>query len=132
MNCGGYFVALGCGEFVCGAGYSVTGAVRLLGVYFVVVGGAGFQAVYSDAENCLCVTLIHADVGFCGLGQLGGVFAIVYDAEMFVGAAGVIAGPANDHFVGLRKFDLGALTDLDVRARLSSRGESAGRRPDLR
>ena len=105
---------LGRGEFVYGARDSVAGAVGLHGIHFVVVGGVGLQAVYTDAEDGLCVALIQADVGFRGLAQVRRSLAIVHYAEVFVRAAGVVADPANDHFVGLRGFDLGALTDFSV------------------
>src|SRR5580700_304553 len=119
---------LGRGEFVYGAGYSVAGAVGLHGIHFVVVGGVGFQAIYTDAEDCLCVALVQADVGFRGLAQVRRALAVVHDAEVLVGAAGVVASPANDYLIGLRGFDLRPLTDLNVRGLLRRGNQlSAGR-----
>lgn len=115
-------------EFIYGAGDAVASAIGLLGIYFVVVGRVRFQASYADAEYCLCVALVQADVRLRALAEVCWILAVVHNAEMLVGAARVVARPPNDHFKILRRFELGALSNLHMCGFLRGRNQLRARR----
>src|SRR5207245_11321461 len=87
----------------------------------VVVCRPRLEAPHLHAECRLRMALVQRDGVLCHLAELLGIRAVVHDAVVHVGAAGVVGRPPDDRHMRLRQFDLWPFGDLDARGFLGRR-----------
>src|SRR6266567_5435574 len=84
----------------------IDGPIPSLGRHRVVVRRVWLQAHDPDPKHRRCMFPVETNMRLRDLVELLGFGSIVRDRKMFIGAAGVAAGPAQNHPGGSRHFNL--------------------------
>src|SRR6266567_118977 len=84
----------------------IDGPIPSLGRHRVVVRRVWLQAHNPDPKHRHCMFPVETNMRLRDLVELLGFGSIVRDRKMFIGAAGVAAGPAQNHPGGSRHFNL--------------------------
>src|SRR5438128_824651 len=120
--------ALRRGELVYGTLHLIALAITLHRRDRVVVRRPRLEAPHLHAECRLRMALVQPDGVLRRLAELLGIRAVVHDAVVHVGAAGVVGRPPDDRHMRLRQFDLWPFGDLDARGFLGRRRYLSGGR----